>query len=135
MHPVYVKVIRQTIPPGIEISLQNKAGHLPLDIIMNVKIYNNTYIPGEYEIVIQGIGETGLVRNSTYFLNLQDKSKIESEDYRIYSSYYPVGYISFGGDVFYTDPNGKSLTRMEYLYKYKIDPKVYLESRKKSIPA
>jgi hypothetical protein len=134
-HPVYVRVIRQTIPPGIKIGLQNKAGRLPLNIIMNVKIDNSTYIPGEYEIVIQGIGETGLVRNSTYFLNLQDKSKIESENYRIYSGYYPVGFISNGDVTLYMDPNGNSLTRVEYLAKYQIDPKIYLDSRKKSIAA
>ena len=135
MHPVYVRVIRQTIPPGVEIGLQNKAGYLPLNIIMNVKIDNSTYIPGEYEVVIQGIGETGLVRNSTYFLNLQDKSKIKSEDYRIYSSYYPVGFISIGGVTLYIDPNGNRLTREEYLAEYQIDPNIYLESRNKSIAA
>jgi hypothetical protein len=131
-HPVYVRVIRQTIPPGIQVALQNKVGHLPLNIIMNVKIDNSTYVPGEYEIIIQGIGETGLVRNSTYFLNLQDKSKIESEDYRIYSNYYPVGFTSNAAGVMYVDPNGNSLNRVEYLAKYQIDPKIYLESRKKT---
>lgn len=132
-HPVYVKVIRQTIPPGIEVALQNKVGHLPLNIIMNVKINNSTYVPGEYEIIIQGIGETGLVRNSTYFLNLQDKSDMESENYRIYSNYYPIGYISTGDVVLYTDHIGNRLTRAEYIAKYQIDPKIYLEMRKKSI--
>jgi hypothetical protein len=66
---------------------------------------------------------------------LQDKSKIESENYRIYSGYYPVGFISNGDVTLYMDPNGNSLTRVEYLAKYQIDPKIYLDSRKKSIAA
>lgn len=109
-HPVYVKVIG-SLPPGVVVGLQNKVGRLPLNIQMDIKIDNSTYEPKEYEIIIQGIGEDGLVRNSTYFLNLQDRNTTKNEGYRTYSNM-SVGYAisPFGSGASY-------ITRDEYMAK------------------
>lgn len=92
-HPVYVKVI-SVLPKGVNVFLQNKAGALPLNIYMIIKIDSGEYVPGEYEILIQGTGEDGLRRNCTYFLNLQrgvseenkNIDKIIANNYRIYGN-------------------------------------------------
>ena len=76
-HPVYVKIIG-TLPKGVIVILQGfKGGRLPLNIQMTIQINNTEYIPGEHEIQIQGIGEDGIKRNCTYFLNLK-------KGYRLY---------------------------------------------------
>jgi len=130
-HPVYVKLIRETVPPGVKITLQNRgAGPLPITTQMNITIDHSKYKSGEYEIIIKAIGEDGFFRNGTYFLSLDNKTTTESEGYRTYSSINPVGYVRGG---LYLDINGNLLTRDEYIDKYGIDPKVYLSSKTASM--
>ncbi len=128
-HPVYVKVA-SPLPSGVVVCLQNKAGTLPLNIVMNIKINNSTFEAKEHEIIIQGIGEDGLTRNCTYFLNLQDKTTTKSEEFRVYSNNLPTGVISYpdSNELMYVDPIGNSLTRSQYIAKYHIDPKVELDN-------
>lgn len=128
-HPIYVTVIGD-LPIGVSIHLQNKAGTLPLRIRMDVQVDNSSFVPDEYEILIQGKGETGLVRNCTYFLNLQNKATTKNKDYRTYG-YEPAGVmISALGEKFYTySRSGNQLTREEYIAKYNIDPEINWEMR------
>jgi len=127
-HPVYVKVA-SPLPSGVVVCLQNKAGTLPLNIVMNIKINNSTCEAKEHEILIQGIGEDGLTRNCTYFLNLQDKTTTKNEEFRTYSNKLPTGVIATVGsnELVYIDPIGNRLTRSEYITKYDIDPQVKMD--------
>jgi hypothetical protein len=84
-HQIYVKPIG--LPPlGVKIELGNvnRSGTLPFNINMIVTIDNSSYKPGEYEILIQAASDTGMIRNCTYFLNIQDSSTTSNKDYRTY---------------------------------------------------
>ncbi len=69
-HPVYVKIIGP-LPQGVTVVLNGNNGLLPLNIKMTIEINNAKYNRGDHEIQIQGIGEDGIKRNCTYFLNLR----------------------------------------------------------------
>jgi len=132
-HPVYVKLIRETVPQGVIITLQNKgAGMLPITMQMNITIDHSKYMTGEYEIIIKAIGEDGLFRNGTYFLSLDDKTTTKSEGYRTYSSV-ALGYIINRTGTYYIDRDGNGFTREQYIDRYGLDPKVNWDSRKASI--
>jgi hypothetical protein len=110
-HPVYVKLIG-LFPKGVLVHLKNspRSGHLPLTIPMIIQIDNSSYESGEYEIQIQATGEDGLIRNCTYFLNIQDKTSTVKKNYRTYSSTY------------FIDAQGRPLSRNEYTAIYNTDP-------------
>jgi len=77
-HPVYVKIVG-ILPEGVNVLLKGKGGNLPLNIQMTIEINSSEYKPGDHEILIQGIGEDGIIRNCTYYLALK-------KGYRFYTS-------------------------------------------------